>query len=130
MKLGLLVVSFWLVAGLGVFAKETKPWSFVSIPDFLNFDIEYPQEGWEDALGFIMDSMKKENPAFVMVAGDLVMGHWGTQKEEINKWADKYYHGWIQRFKDHGLKVFAALGDHEIRDNPWRGAQADAVPFY
>ena len=130
MKLGLLIISIWFVAGQGVFAKKTKPWSFVSIPDFLNFDIEYPQEGWEDALGFIMDSMKKENPAFVMVAGDLVMGHWGTQKEEINKWADKYYPGWIQRFKDHGLKVYAALGDHEIRDNPWRGAQADAVPFY
>jgi DNA repair exonuclease SbcCD nuclease subunit len=130
MKLVLLIISTWFVSGLGVFAKETKPWSFVSIPDFLNFDIEYPQEGWEDALGFIMDSMKKENPAFVMVPGDLVMGHWGTQKEEINKWADKYYPGWIQRFKDHDLKVYAALGDHEIRDNPWRGAQADAVPFY
>ena len=91
MKLGLLIISIWFVAGQSVFAKETKPWSFVSIPDFLNFDIEYPQEGWEDALGFIMDSMKKENPAFVMVPGDLVMGHWGTQKEEINKWADKYY---------------------------------------
>ncbi|MDA8823414.1 metallophosphoesterase [Opitutales bacterium] len=130
MKLVLVIVSFWLVAGFSVFAKETKAWSFVSIPDFLNFDIEYPQEGWEDALGFIMDSMKKENPAFVMVPGDLVMGHWGTQKEEINKWADKYYPGWMERFKDHGLKVYAALGDHEIRDNPWRGAQADAVPFY
>lgn len=130
MKLVLVIVSFWLVAGFSVFAKETKAWSFVSIPDFLNFDIEYPQEGWEDALGFIMDSMKKENPAFVMVPGDLVMGHWGTQKEEINKWADKYYPGWMERFKDHGLKVYAALGDHEIRDNPWRGAQADAVLFY
>ena len=61
MKLVLVIVSFWLVAGFSVFAKETKAWSFVSIPDFLNFDIEYPQEGWEDALGFIMDSMKKEN---------------------------------------------------------------------
>lgn len=130
MKLVLVIVSFWLVAGFSVFAKETKAWSFVSIPDFLNFDIEYPQEGWEDALGFIMDSMKKENPAFVMVPGDLVMGHWGTQKEEINKWADKYYPGWMERFQDHGLKVYAALGDHEIRDNPWRGAQADAVLFY
>ena len=130
MKLVLVIVSFWLVAGFSVFAKETKAWSFVSIPDFLTFDIEYPQAGWEDALGFIMDSMQKENPAFVMVPGDLVMGHWGTQKEEINKWADKYYPGWMERFKDHGLKVYAALGDHEIRDNPWRGAQADAVPFY
>ncbi|MFT6243239.1 MAG: hypothetical protein ACJAQT_005356, partial [Akkermansiaceae bacterium] len=39
-------------------AVETKPWTFVSIPDFLNFDIEYPQKGWEDALGFIIKSMK------------------------------------------------------------------------
>jgi len=60
--------------------EESPAWSFVSIPDFLNFDIDYPQEGWEDALGFILDSMKKEAPAFVMVAGDLVMGHWGPAK--------------------------------------------------
>ena len=107
-----------------------KPWTFVSIPDFLNFDIEYPQKGWEDALGFIIGSMKKEDPAFAMVAGDLVMGHWGTQKEEIDQWADRYYPAWVQRFNDHELKVYTALGDHEIRDNPWRGAAADAVPFY
>ena len=96
MKLGLLIVCFWLVGGFSVNAKETKAWSFVSIPDFLNFDIEYPQKGWEDALGFIVGSMKEEDPAFAMVAGDLVMGHWGTKKEEINKWADKYYPGWVQ----------------------------------
>ena len=127
LPLGLLVAGF-------LAAKPESPqseiWTFVSIPDFLNFDIEYPQKGWEDALGFIVGSMKKEDPAFAMVAGDLVMGHWGTKKEEINKWADKYYPGWVQRFKDHDLKVYAALGDHEIRDNPWRGAAADAVPFH
>ena len=110
--------------------EATTPWSFVSIPDFLNFDIEYPQKGWEDALGYILDSMKQEDPAFVMVAGDLVMGHWGTEKDEIDQWADKYYPDWIQRFKDHDLKVYTAIGDHEIADNPWRGAKAEAVPFY
>ena len=41
--------------------EKSLPWTFVSIPDFLNFDIEYPQEGWEDALGFILESMKMEN---------------------------------------------------------------------
>ena len=112
-------------------AEESPPaWTFVSIPDFLNFDIDYPQEGWEDALGFILDSMKKEGPAFAMVAGDLVMGHWGTSKEEIDKWAGKYYPPWVGRFKDHGLKVYTALGDHEVGDNPWRGQKASAVPFY
>ena len=65
--------------------KADQEWTFVSIPDFLNFDIAYPQKGWEDALGFIVGSIKKENPAFVMVAGDLVMGHWGTTREEINQ---------------------------------------------
>ena len=112
-------------------AEEEPPaWGFVSIPDFLNFDIEYPQEGWEDALGFILGSMKKEAPAFVMVAGDLVMGHWGTSKKEIDQWAEKYYPPWVGRFKDHGLKVYTALGDHEVGDNPWRGKKATAVPFY
>ena len=114
----------------GTGGLDPDAWSFVSIPDFLNFDIEYPQKGWEEALGFILESMKKEDPAFAMVAGDLVMGHWGTQKEDIDRWAKKYYPGWVQRFKDHGLKVYAGLGDHEIRDNPWRGDGADAVPLY
>ena len=108
-------------------SSNTANWTFVSIPDFLNFDIEYPQKGWEDALGFIVGSMKEEDPAFAMVAGDLVMGHWGTKEEEINKWADKYYPGWVQRFKDHDLKVYAALGDHEIRDNP--GEEPPRMPF-
>lgn len=112
--------------------KSPQPasWTFTSIPDFLNFDIEYPQEGWEDTLGFILDSMKKENPAFVMVAGDLVMGHWGPTPETVNRWADRYYPQWTQRWTDHGLKVYTALGDHEIGDNPWRGDKAKLVPVY
>ena len=110
--------------------KEEESWSFVSIPDFLNFDIEYPQKGWEDALGYIIVSMKLEDPAFALVAGDLVMGHWGTEKEEIDHWAEKYYPAWNQRFKDNDMKVYTAIGDHEIGDNPWHGAKADAVPFY
>lgn len=109
---------------------DTEAWTFCSIPDFLNFDIEYPQEGWEDALGFILGSMKKENPAFVMVAGDLVMGHWGPGKADVEKWADKYYPPWVKRWADHELKVYAALGDHEIGDNPWHGDKARLVPFY
>lgn len=124
------------ILNLGVFAQQTVQsdvdgeWTFVSIPDFLNFDIEYPQKGWEDALGFILESMKKEDPAFAMVAGDLVMGHWGTTQKEIDQWANRYYPQWIKRFKDHKLKVYTALGDHEIGDNPWRDEKAQSVPFY
>lgn len=127
-----LLIFYACGISLNINAQEPagEPWTFVSIPDFLNFDIEYPQEGWEDALGYILESMKHEGPAFAMVAGDLVMGHWGTDRAEIDQWADKYYPPWIQRFNDHGLKVYAAIGDHEIGDNPWRGKKAAAVPFY
>jgi hypothetical protein len=111
-------------------AADVQPWTFCSIPDFLNFDIEYPQEGWEDALGFILGSMKKDDAAFVMVPGDLVMGHWGPTKDEVWKWADLYYPQWTQRFADLGLEVYTALGDHELGDNPWRGAKAKLVPTY
>lgn len=110
--------------------NDAEAWTFVSIPDFLNFDIEYPQEGWEDALGFILTSMKNEGPAFAMVAGDLVMGHWGPTKDDVVKWADAYYPPWIKRFADHDLKVYTALGDHEIGDNPWKGNKVKLVPHY
>lgn len=110
--------------------EDSETWTFVSIPDFINFDVEYPQEGWEDALGFILDSMKSEDPDFAMVAGDLVWGHWGTTEAEIDQWADKYYPGWIKRFEDHNLEVYAALGDHEIGDNAWPDDKVKAVPFF
>ena len=74
--------------------------------------------------------MKKEDPAFVMVAGDLVMGRWGPTKADIDQWAAKVYPAWMQRFADHELRVYAALGDHEIGDNPWRGDKSQLVPFY
>ena len=51
----------------------SESWSFVSIPDFLNLDIEYAQKGWEDALGFILESMKKEEPAFSLLFTDLLI---------------------------------------------------------
>lgn len=111
-------------------SRDSEAWTFCSIPDFLNFDIEYPQEGWEDALGFILDSIRAEDPGFVMVAGDLVMGHWGPAEADIEACAERYYPPWKQRFSAHDLKVYAALGDHEIGDNPWRGKKAKTVPFY
>ena len=61
-----------LLAASSLVAKpvpsDPAPWTFVSIPDFLNFDIEYPQKGWEDALGFIVNSMKKEDPVFMVLS--------------------------------------------------------------
>ncbi|MBM3335890.1 metallophosphoesterase, partial [Candidatus Sumerlaeota bacterium] len=101
-------------------SQADAPWIFVSMPDFVNVDTEYPQKGWEDALGFILEAVRAEKPDFILVAGDLLMGHWGADPAKINQCADKYYAAWKKRLAAHGLTFYAALGDHEIADNPWR----------
>jgi len=109
--------------------SSVQSWRFVSIPDFVNVDLNYPQTGWEDTLDYVLEAVKAENPEFVLVAGDLVMGRW-PDKESIKKYAATYYPAWIKRMQDHDLKFYAALGDHEIGDNPWRGDKATLVPYF
>ena len=105
------------------------------MPDFLNVDCDYPQEGWEDALSFILESVKKENPDFLVVAGDLVMGEWDgpdwNDKDSITKYANRYYPAWVKRMNDHGLKFYTAIGDHEVGDNDWPTQKRfEAVKYY
>ena len=104
--------------------KSKKTWTIVSIPDFLNVDCDYPQKGWEEALNYILNSVKRENPEFVIVAGDIVMGHWdsklGNDADSIKKYSDRYYSNWINRMNDHNLKFYTSLGDHDIGDDAWR----------
>ncbi len=115
--------------------KSDKPFTIVSIPDFLNVDCDYPQQGWEDALDFVLTSIKKENPEFVIVAGDLVMGHWdsklGNDSDTIKKYSQRYYSAWINRMNDHKLKFYTTLGDHDIGDDAWRDEKKfKAVELY
>ena len=132
--LNVLLVSVGMSSSL--LATEQAPWRFVSMPDFLNVDTDYPQPGWEDALSTILESVESENPDFLVVAGDLLMGHWHGEKERpgvpgIVHFAERYYPAWKARLKAHDLTWYAALGDHEIGDNPWRYAQAtDYVAAY
>ncbi len=109
--------------------SSVKPWRFVSIPDFVNVDLTYPQPGWEETLNYVLKAIKAENPEFVLVAGDLVMGRW-PDKESIKKYAAMYYPAWVKRMEDHGLKFYTAIGDHEIGDNPWRGDKAALVSTF
>ena len=112
-----------------------EEWTFVSMPDFLNVDCDYPQDGWEDALSYVLESVKNENPDFLLVAGDLVMGEWDgpdwNDEDSIAKYANRYYPAWINRMNDHGLKFYTTIGDHEIGDNDWVSQKRmDAVKFY
>ncbi len=108
---------------------NASPWTFVSIPDFLNVDTEYPQEGWEDAITYVLEAVKAENPDFVLIAGDLVMGRWWSEAD-IDKYAAIYYPAWTKRMQEHGLKFYTAIGDHELGDNPWPPPKAKLVPRF
>lgn len=102
-------------------------WTFVSMPDFVNVDTDFPQPGWEPALDFVLGGVKSEKPDFLLVAGDLVMGHWCTP-EEVESYAARYYPAWKQRLEHHALPFYAAIGDHELGDNPWPDWKLALVP--
>ncbi|HEX41986.1 MAG TPA: hypothetical protein ENN81_07995, partial [Phycisphaerales bacterium] len=106
----------------------TQTWTFVSIPGFVGADLEHPQTGGEDVLGYVLDAIKAEQPEFVLVAGNLVMGQW-PDKETIAASAEEYYTAWKQRMEAHGLKYYTALGDHEIGGKPWPPEKAARVSF-
>jgi type 1 glutamine amidotransferase len=103
-----------------------QPWRFVSIPDFASADLAYPQPGWEDTLDYVLKAIKAENPEFVLVPGDLVMGNW-PDKDSAEKFAEIYYGAWVKRMQDHGLTFYAAVGDHEIGGAPWPEEKAKLV---
>jgi hypothetical protein len=133
-----------------VLAEETpEPYTFISMPDFLNADIGDTRASsrWEPgdpnsinasyrlALDVVLDEVQAEAPSTVLVAGDLVEGHWGVdventgifgptstfeqKKQAVSRAGDLYYSQWKKRFTERGLTVFPAVGDHEIGDNPW-----------
>ncbi len=138
-------------AGTSAGRTGAPDYRFVSSPDFLNMDLAdltgLPtwQEGLptgtspqhEVALDVVLDGLAAEAPDDVLVAGDLVEGHWGLddagtglfgpvdterrQQRAVVRAARSYYPAWVARFADHGLPLpHTAIGDHELGDNPWK----------
>ncbi len=124
------------------------PWQMVSMPDFLNADVAdlstvagydggaNSTNRWhEAAIDYVLDAVAGEHPEFVLVAGDLVNGHWyddgdnraifgrctdvETRRASVEKAGDLYYARWRQRFDERRLVFHAAVGDHDVGDNPW-----------
>ncbi|NVB78091.1 MAG: LamG domain-containing protein [Kofleriaceae bacterium] len=144
--------------GDGPGSAATYPWRFVSIPDFLDADIgdvssltttgvNSTNAAHEAAITAVLDAIAAEHPDFVLVAGNLVNGHWyldadgksvfgpvatpAQKKAAIDKAADHYYKIWKKRFADRGLTVYPAVGAHELGDNNWPvGTKADLVSTY
>ena len=92
-------------------------------------------DAYERTLDALLDDWQRLDPAGVLVAGDLVDGRWGyddtdsrnfgrvdtagQQRRALRRAARTYYPQYLQRFADHDLTVFPAMGDHEYGDNPW-----------
>ena len=69
---------------------KAAPWVFVSMPDFVNVDTDFPQPGWEPALDVILTSVQRERPDFLLVAGDLLMGGVSTMASSgSTNWPDR-----------------------------------------
>ncbi|HEU5038153.1 MAG TPA: hypothetical protein VFT70_14185, partial [Nocardioides sp.] len=133
-------------------SSATAPYRFAAAPDIFNQDIGdvRGQRGWqpgdpnswtpqlETAVDTVLDEIAGHDPQSLLVAGDLVEGHWGRddlgtgifgptrtapQRAASLRRAGAFYHGQnAQRFAAHGLDLYAAIGDHDLGDNPWTGS--------
>lgn len=132
---------------------EGEPdYRFLSSPDFMNADLadlsrlrnwrpSMPNSwnsSYASTIDTILDTFESEAPQDVLVAGDLVNGHWGghdttgifgptnTPQQRVlatKRAADFYFSRWRRLFDARDLPVYAAVGDHDIGDNPWRGGR-------
>lgn len=151
------ILATFLVLTLGAATAPTAStreageptYTFVSMPDFLNADIGNTRlsprwdrgdpnsinTSYREAIDVILDAVQDENPDSVLVAGDLVEGHWGSDVDDtrifgrvntfeqrmhaVTRAGNLYYSQWARRYAERGLLVHPAVGDHEIGDNWW-----------
>lgn len=90
---------------------------FTSFPDLFNWNINYPQPGWDEAINWFLDGMKKEGPAFSLNAGDIMDARWWSGPDEIKQKTEQYWQGFKKRFDDKNIKLYIAPGDHEYGDD-------------
>jgi hypothetical protein len=90
---------------------------FTSFPDLFNWNIKYPQQGWESAMDWFLTGMKREGPAFSLCAGDIMDARWWTDAEEVRQQTELYWGGYRRRFEDKAIDLYIAPGDHEYGDD-------------
>lgn len=124
-------------------------YTFASIPDLFNNDFADVSDavGWDPgdpnsinpaytaAIQRVLSDLKAQGPQAVLMAGDAVEGHWGMDNgatgifgpaktnaertQHANRAGSQYYGSYVRRFADRGMPLYAAVGDHELGDNPW-----------
>ncbi|QIG43999.1 metallophosphoesterase [Nocardioides anomalus] len=126
----------------------------LSSPDFLNADVgrlparevRGTNRSYERALDAVLSDWASKAPDAVLVAGDLVDGHWdrddrhervfgpvrthAQQVRAVHRAAATFYPQYLRRFERHGLDLYPAIGDHEYGDDPWPGAKRRLAPVF
>ena len=101
---------------------------------------------YERAIDRVLDDWRQQQPDAVLVAGDLVDGRWGRDSHHTGNFgpvgspaqratatrlaAATYYPQYLQRFREHGLDLYPAAGDHEYGDNPWTVSKRRLAPVF
>lgn len=98
-------------------SENDASFRFTSYPDLFNWNIKYPQPGWEKAMDWFLTGMKKEGPAFSLNAGDVMDARWWSSKKQVRRQTQKYWGGMKQRFEDMNIDLYIAPGDHEYGDD-------------
>lgn len=131
-------------------APVPDAYRFVSFPDFLNQDVgdasrsphwrkgdpRGTNQTYERSIAHVLDDVAAQDPDAFLVAGDLVEGEWGKdetgsgvfgptrttaqRRAAVKEAARVYYGDWARRVRQHGLRAYPAVGDHDIGDDPWR----------
>jgi 3',5'-cyclic AMP phosphodiesterase CpdA len=124
----------------------------LSSPDFLNADVADLRTGpgfwnphrssnstsasYERAIGHVLDDWRRQQPDAVLVAGDLVDGRFGPvgnpteRAAATRRAAATYYPQYLERFRERGLDLYPAPGDHEYGDNPWAVSKRRLAPVF
>lgn len=112
-----LVLGICLGLSPALAAEGDEEIRFTSVPDLFNWNIGYPQEGWEDTLDWFFDRLVAESPDFTLNAGDIMDARWWTDAEEVRRKTEEYWTGFKKRFDERDLTVYVAPGDHEYGDD-------------
>jgi len=99
-------------------SRAKDQFTFSSFPDFFNWDIPYPQPGYEPAVSWFIERMKADGAEFGLVAGDLMDARWRNSPGQARQHALAYWGGWTSRMGDHDFPCYVVPGDHERGDNP------------
>ena len=98
-------------------APEGDEIRFTSVPDIFNWNVGNPQPGWEDALDWFFGRLKEEGPDFNLNAGDIMDARWWEDADQVRRKTEEYWGGFLERYRDAGLTVYVAPGDHEYGDD-------------